>query len=452
MKRRLILAIAALLSCQALMAQPMERTREERPGFLLYEAINRAGEDSTRSRVDVPYRIDHEFFVPVKNTDTSIHWPFVRNGEVAVDLIDSLGVSRARAITDVLIGQNSSERSPEQKQWYQGIASFLVPPGPYTIQIEVTDLESQRDLLEKQHKVRAQVFGPSRFVLSTPVFVQGDPGLRFPDTLTMQNFGGGLLFGAPGSLFFEVDVGDAPDSSLRVSYTIKQIGTEKEDQEEVLRDSSARIVTIPHLRLDSVYAENGVRYVVARESSSRLTGVLVPFPAEKLLLRLFSLDLRVSLGPREEHRVIPFRTIWPTMPFSLRDVDLALDALRFIVSPERLDSLKEGTFDERREHLETFWRLRDKTPGTAQKALMTEYYRRVDHAKRNFGTLRVPDGSRTDRGKIYILYGPPTSMVRNLDPITGFQETWIYEKLGKEFVFKDQSKSGNYVLSSPNGS
>ncbi|RPH31043.1 GWxTD domain-containing protein, partial [bacterium] len=64
----------------------------------------------------------------------------------------------------------------------------------------------------------------------------------------------------------------------------------------------------------------------------------------------------------------------------------------------------------------------------------------------------VPDGSRTDRGKIYILYGPPTSMDRSLDPAAGFQETWIYEKLGKRFVFKDQSKSGNYVLSPADGS
>ncbi len=452
MKRIVISAAMAILWCQVLLAQPTERPPEEqRPGFLIYEGITRASEDSTQPRVDIPYRIDYEFFVPVKNNDTSVHWPFVRRGEVAIDLIDSVGISKARAITEVVIGQNSSERAPDQKHWYQGCSSFLVPPGSYTIQIEVTDLESQRNVLEKQHKVRALSFAPSRFSISVLGFIKGDTGPRFPDTLNLQNFGGNLQFGSPGSLFLEVSPGNTPDTSLRVSWSIKQIGGDKDESHEVSRDSSARIVTMSHMRLDSVRSENSVRYLAVSDPLSSVTGVLVPLPAEQLLLRVFSLDLSVYLGTHEEHRTITFRTVWPTMPFSLRDVDLALDALRFIVTPHQLDSLQEGNFDERRDHLETFWRLRDKSPGTAENELMTEYYRRVDYAMRNFGTLRVPDGSRSDRGKIYILYGPPTSTDRSLDPVAGYQEVWLYEKLGKKFVFKDQSKSGNYVLSSTTG-
>jgi GWxTD domain-containing protein len=200
-----------------------------------------------------------------------------------------------------------------------------------------------------------------------------------------------------------------------------------------------------------LFSNNGVHYLVSKDPASLFTGVLVPLPAEQLRLRMFTLDFTVTAGSRQEHRSIQFRTVWPDMPFSLRDVDLALEALRFIVTPETLDSLREGSFGERRDHLETFWRLRDKTPGTVENELMAEYYRRVDHAMRTFGTLRVPDGSRTDRGKIYILYGPPTSMDRSLDPVAGFQETWTYGKLGKKFVFVDQSKSGNYVLSTKTG-
>jgi hypothetical protein len=77
---------------------------------------------------------------------------------------------------------------------------------------------------------------------------------------------------------------------------------------------------------------------------------------------------------------------------------------------------------------------------------MTEYYRRVDHAVRTFGTLRQPDGFRSDRGKVYILYGPPTKTDRMLDPDAGFREVWIYERLNKKFTFADENKSGNYVL------
>jgi GWxTD domain-containing protein len=452
MKRLVVLTAVTLLLSPRVPAQPTERDRGERPGAVLYEGISRAGGDSSHCLVDVPYRIDQEFFVPVKNNDSSIDSPFVRRGEVAVDLVDSVGVSRAREITEVVIGQNSIEPSQEQKRWYQGVMSFRVPPGTYTIQIEVTDLESQRDFLEKHEKIRAQRSTDTRVRMFTPVFVQGEPGPLFPDTLTLQNLSGNILFGEPGSLFFELDPGTVADTSLRVSWAIKQTGGDGKESDEVARDSSAGFVTLRHLVVDTADGQNGVRYIIRTDSLSRIIGVVMPIPAERLLLRLFTLDLTVSLGSHEEHRTVTFRTVWPSMPFSLRDVDLALDALRFIVSPAHLDSLKEGTFAERREHLETFWKLRDRTPGTARNELMTEYYRRVDYAMRNFGTLRVPDGSRTDRGKIYILYGPPTAMDRILDPVAGFQETWRYERIGKKFVFKDQSKSGNYVLSSSDGS
>jgi hypothetical protein len=77
---------------------------------------------------------------------------------------------------------------------------------------------------------------------------------------------------------------------------------------------------------------------------------------------------------------------------------------------------------------------------------MAEYYRRVDHATRNFGTLRIPDGSRSDMGKIFILYGPATRTERSLNPGGGHIETWFYDRLRKKFVFVDQDKKGTYTL------
>jgi hypothetical protein len=70
----------------------------------------------------------------------------------------------------------------------------------------------------------------------------------------------------------------------------------------------------------------------------------------------------------------------------------------------------------------------------------------VDFAARNFGTLRQPDGFHSDRGKVYILFGPPTTTDRSLDPSTGFQEIWTYSKLNRRFTFVDPNKTGNYVL------
>ena len=131
---------------------------------------------------------------------------------------------------------------------------------------------------------------------------------------------------------------------------------------------------------------------------------------------------------------------------SLRDVDYAIEALHYIASDAQMDSLKRGNEEDRRNQLEEFWRRRDRTPRTAFNEVMTEYYRRVDYAVKEFGTLRQPDGFKSDRGRIYILYGPPTNTERVLDPATGFKETWTYDRLNKKFAFVDRDKSGNYVL------
>ena len=148
---------------------------------------------------------------------------------------------------------------------------------------------------------------------------------------------------------------------------------------------------------------------------------------------------------------------WYTCPFGrdaliagysalLASPEVARDALRFLAPAPRLDRMDRGDFESRRDSLEAFWKERDATPGTAFNELMAEYYRRVDVAVRTYGTLKQPDGSRTDRGRIYILYGPPSATERTLNPAGAYREVWVYDKLGRRFVFEDQSKTGNYVL------
>ena len=55
--------------------------------------------------------------------------------------------------------------------------------------------------------------------------------------------------------------------------------------------------------------------------------------------------------------------------------------------------------------VEQFWLRRDPTPGTPENEFKEEYYRRIAYANQHFATA-VP-GWRTDRGRVYITYGPP---------------------------------------------
>jgi len=158
------------------------------------------------------------------------------------------------------------------------------------------------------------------------------------------------------------------------------------------------------------------------------------------------MTLTIRRGSQTKEMSKEFRAVWPDMPLSLKDVDYALDVMRYITTENQLDSLRNGNYEVRRKHLEEYWKVRDRTPETAYNEVMTEYYRRVDYAMRAFGTLRIPDGARSDRGRIYILHGPPTRTERTLNPNGLYEEVWIYEQFKKRFTFVDNSRNGTYEL------
>ena len=66
-----------------------------------------------------------------------------------------------------------------------------------------------------------------------------------------------------------------------------------------------------------------------------------------------------------------------------------------------------GTDDEREEFIEQFWLRRDPTPGTPENEFKDEHYRRIAYANLHFPTATGKAGWKTDRGRIYIVYGPP---------------------------------------------
>ena len=55
--------------------------------------------------------------------------------------------------------------------------------------------------------------------------------------------------------------------------------------------------------------------------------------------------------------------------------------------------------------IEQFWLRRDPTPDTEENEYKEEHYRRIAYANERFAS-GIP-GWKTDRGRIYIMYGPP---------------------------------------------
>ena len=81
------------------------------------------------------------------------------------------------------------------------------------------------------------------------------------------------------------------------------------------------------------------------------------------------------------------------------------DVAYIITDEERKAFKRLSTDDEREKFIEQFWLRRDPTPDTEENEYKEEHYRRIAYANERFAS-GIP-GWKTDRGRIYIVYGPP---------------------------------------------
>ena len=81
------------------------------------------------------------------------------------------------------------------------------------------------------------------------------------------------------------------------------------------------------------------------------------------------------------------------------------DVAYIITDEERATFKRLQTDDEREQFIEQFWLRRDPTPDTVENEFKEEHYRRIQYANDHFAS-GIP-GWKSDRGRIYITFGPP---------------------------------------------
>ncbi len=137
----------------------------------------------------------------------------------------------------------------------------------------------------------------------------------------------------------------------------------------------------------------------------------------------------------------------------------------YIITDEEKQAFKQlKTDDERQTFVENFWLRRDPTPDTEENEYKEEHYRRIAYANDHFAS-GIP-GWKTDRGRIYITYGPPDeidshpsggSYTRPSEEGGGETSTYPFEDWRYRYIdgvgtniqieFVDTTMSGEYHIS-----
>jgi GWxTD domain-containing protein len=124
---------------------------------------------------------------------------------------------------------------------------------------------------------------------------------------------------------------------------------------------------------------------------------------------------------------------------------------------ERFETLTDPV--EKLAFIESFWRRRDPTPEMGGNEAREEHARRFTYAVQNFGA--GTPGWSTDRGKVYILLGAPSTIDRSPAGRTAFErpsEVWTYNNAANprlpaslDVAFVDFTATGRYeIVSSSN--
>ena len=134
---------------------------------------------------------------------------------------------------------------------------------------------------------------------------------------------------------------------------------------------------------------------------------------------------------------------------SEQELDKEFEQSRYTFTKSEIDQYKKyNTIEAKRKALYEYWTARDEDRTTPENETKKEYFRRVTVANTQYKT-GFREGWKTDRGRVYILYGQPDDVERHANELDMKPyEIWSYNSIqgGVIFVFGDRTGFSDYIL------
>ena len=411
------------------------------PAEIAMQTVNLVSQVSGHSRLDIGYKIPRSFFVFTRDVDSPAPKLFSANGEIIIEILDSAKNSAAQTVVKKQL-ESDAMPTGQDSSTVEGALTFDLLPGRYSLILEIDDHNSNRKIRDLSRSITLKDFSRGDLEASDMMFL--DPGHSGVNSIEPYNLGGDIRFSQNTRCYAQAYFPGSPES-LAIAYRIVRIVPDEKIPRAVMTDTlrgsfhAANNPVIEKVENSFVYREEGPPLPHTYACSFDITTDTLP-------VGMYRLDAEVLAGGRSASITKSFQVHWESMPVTLRQIRLAVDAMEYILTEDEDNKLQSANAKEQRLMIDDFWKPRDPTPHTALNEVMNEYFHRADYAYTNFGTLQEPSGLKSERAKAYILYGPPASIKRNLIPSSDPQEVWLYPNLQKKLVFVDVHHNGNYKL------
>lgn len=295
---------------------------------------------------------------------------------------------------------------------------FKLPPEEYLFQFRLLDLNSNRNRSQERKKT-VRMFERNQLAVSDVLFVsESDMGSIMPESVIPS-----FRIPLQEKIFVYAElISPENTNALKVESTLRQKNGNEgfKFSQDIIPKKGVTKVFLQVNKESMVRGENQLYLKVTSEEQSKSVRK----------------DLRFVAG---------------TQAFEGLPVDDMIGPLLYVTDGDDWKKLNNASNIERDSVFQAFWEKRDPNPGSPENELFDEFYRRVDLANRNFGYSRK-DGWKTDRGRVFIVFGPPDRVERGTPSryTQGDYEVWYYEELREKFVFFDEYGFGDFRLVSGN--
>lgn len=411
---------------------------------ITFEVIPFFTDDTTAVELIIQYRINPAFLFFAKTVENQQE-SYEARGELVIEILDENDVVITRAIRPLQIERTSvSPEGISQRPELQGAVTFRLKKNIYKISVEAKDIESEKTFVNRDTKLDARFSTTSGLCISQPIFVEAmlsDTIASHPKEFIPVNQGGNIIIGQSGGYLFQICIPDT-GTNIQVGWMVTSKSEKDENfQQPLSGDHYFQWAGLPTV----VENHGGISYNI-KEGSKHSRIIFIPIPTERLEEGRYSLEITVKQGVLTKQKESTFNVIWPMKPLSLSDFKLAVSALQHIATEEEMNQMTSLSTSKAKSIFREFWKKRNSDTTRAYNPKMAEYYRRVDEVNRRFSSENDLNGYRTDRGRIYILFGAPTKTDRLLKPNMAPTEIWTYDTLKRRFIFTDSKKTGNYIL------
>lgn len=364
------------------------------------------------NKVDSSYKADYKIHIRVYDNDDHI--------------VDSTTINQSAVLDD-------KQKVKSNVDFRTNQVNFTIPSGKYEIKAFLTDPVSNETITRKQ-KFKTWKLLHSKPKISDVELVQAIiPKKDKPTVFDKGNFS---VIPSVNGIFGSVD-----DQKI---YFYLELYEGKKEYDKVMVETKLQHKSYGMQYRDSLYVD--LTEKVTRQFRQISVDELRPGNYELVV------TLRGERNKKLDVKYTDFKISWSPKAMLTHDYKTIVNQLKLIAENNELEFMKDlKSYEDRLQAFTKFWEDRDPTPGTGENEAKTEFYRRIFIANENFSFFEQ-NGWKTDRGKIYVIYGEPDQVddypfVTNSHP---YQEWYYYSRdKYRKFVFVDENEDGDYRLVYP---